>query len=68
MILHNRKQLGFEVKLTRFPMLTPSMRAAQSALQLDHLYVACHAMGTRQTSPGLWQKASAPGDYRLRLD
>ncbi|MBK6999771.1 MAG: ATP-binding protein [Rhodoferax sp.] len=42
MTLHNAKRLGFEVKLTRSPKLTPSMRAAQTALQLDHLYVVCH--------------------------
>ena len=42
MTLHNAKRLGFEVKLTRSPKLTPSMRAAQTALQLDHLYLVCH--------------------------
>ncbi len=42
LILHNTKRLGFEVKLTRSPTVTPSMRAAQAALQLDHLYVVCH--------------------------
>ena len=34
--------LGFEVKLTRSPKVTASMRTAQQALDLDHLYVLCH--------------------------
>lgn len=38
------RRLGFEVKLTRSPRVTPSMRAAQQALGLDHLYVLCHAL------------------------
>lgn len=37
------QRLGFEIKLTRSPKITPSMRAAQQALGLDHLYVVCHS-------------------------
>ena len=45
MTLHNGRRLGFEVKLTRSPKVTPSMRAAQEALGLEHLYVVCHGEG-----------------------
>ena len=38
-------RLGFEVKLTRSPKVTPSMRSAQEALGLKHLYVVCHGDG-----------------------
>ena len=37
------QRLGFEVKPTRSPKVTASMRTAQQALALDHLYVLCHA-------------------------
>jgi predicted AAA+ superfamily ATPase len=40
---HNGRRLGFEVKLTRSPKVTPSMRSAQEALGLEHLYVVCHS-------------------------
>ena len=33
----------FETKLTRSPKVTASVRTAQQALALDHLYVLCHA-------------------------
>lgn len=45
LVMHNGQRLGFEVKLTRSPKVTHSMRAAQQALELDHLYVVCHADG-----------------------
>lgn len=45
MTLHKGRRLGFEVKLTRSPKVTPSMRAAQQALELEHLYVVCHGEG-----------------------
>lgn len=38
-------RLGFEIKLTRSPKVTPSMRSAQDILGLDHLYVICHGEG-----------------------
>jgi len=44
-IVHNNRRLGFEVKLTRSPKVPPSMRSAQEALGLDHLYVVCHGEG-----------------------
>jgi predicted AAA+ superfamily ATPase len=51
MTLHNGHRLGFEVKLTRSPKVTPSMRAAQEALGLEHLYVVCHAEGVDKPWP-----------------
>ena len=48
---HNSRRLGFEVKLTSSPKVTPSMRAAQEALELDHLYVVCHAEGKDKPWP-----------------
>lgn len=39
------RRLGFEVKLTRSPKVTPSMRNAREALGLDQLYVVCHGEG-----------------------
>lgn len=51
MTTHNGHRLGFEVKLTRSPKVTPSMRAAQDALGLDHLYVVCHAEGVGKPWP-----------------
>jgi predicted AAA+ superfamily ATPase len=42
MTLCNFRRLGFEVKLTRSPKVTPSMRSAQETLALEHLYVVCH--------------------------
>jgi hypothetical protein len=51
MTTHNGRRLGFEVKLTRSPKVTPSMRAAQDALALEHLYVVCHAEGATQAWP-----------------
>jgi len=45
LIVRNRSKLGFEVKLTHSPKVTPSMRSAQEALGLDHLYVVCHGSG-----------------------
>lgn len=51
MTLHNGRRLGFEVKLTRSPKVTPSMRAAQEALGLEHLYVVCHGGGEGEAWP-----------------
>ena len=42
MTLSHGRRLGFEVKLTRSPKVTPSMRAARDTLGLEHLYVVCH--------------------------
>lgn len=42
LILRGSERLGFEVKLTRSPVVTPSMRSAREVLKLDHLYVVCH--------------------------
>ncbi|OYU46749.1 MAG: hypothetical protein CFE44_00520 [Burkholderiales bacterium PBB4] len=48
---HQGRRLGFEVKLTGSPKVTPSMRAAQAALELEHLYVVCHAAGKDKPWP-----------------
>ena len=45
LIARQGQRLGFEVKLTRSPKITPSMRSAQEALGLAHLYVICHGDG-----------------------
>jgi hypothetical protein len=45
MIVRNGRRYGFEVKLTNSPKVTPSMRSAQEALELEHLYVVCHGEG-----------------------
>jgi predicted AAA+ superfamily ATPase len=39
------RRWGFEIKLTRSPSVTPSMRSARDALKLHHLYVVCHGAG-----------------------
>lgn len=45
LIHHNGRRLGFEIKLTRSPKVTPSMRSAREILGLDHLYIVCHGTG-----------------------
>lgn len=45
LIHRDGRRLGFEIKLTRSPKVTPSMRSAQQILQLDHLYAVCHGEG-----------------------
>lgn len=37
LVIRDRRRLGFEIKLTQEPRLTPSMRIAQKDLSLDHL-------------------------------
>jgi len=45
LIIQEGRRLGFEIKLTRSPQVTSSMRAATKTLGLDHLYVMCHGGG-----------------------
>jgi hypothetical protein len=45
LIQHDGRRLGFEVKLTSSPKVTPSMRSAYTTLALEHLYVVCHGEG-----------------------
>ncbi|CAG0940063.1 hypothetical protein GALLN_00838 [Gallionellaceae bacterium] len=45
LIHRNGQRLGFEIKLTRSPRVTPSMRSSREVLKLDHLYVVCHGEG-----------------------
>ena len=44
-ITKDGRRLGFEIKLTRAPRVTPSMRSARDTLALHHLYVFCHGEG-----------------------
>lgn len=39
LVLHKGKRLGFEIKRTDAPVVTPSMRSALATLKLDHLFV-----------------------------
>lgn len=39
------RRFGFEIKLTRSPKVTSSMRSALEILELKHLYVLCHGDG-----------------------
>jgi len=45
LILQEGRRLGFEIKLTKSPQVTASMRTAKEILRLDHLYVMCHGEG-----------------------
>lgn len=45
LIQQDDRRLGFEIKLTRSPRVTPSMRSACEVLGLDKLYVICHGAG-----------------------
>jgi predicted AAA+ superfamily ATPase len=45
LIHRNGRRIGFEVKLTRSPKVTASMRSAREVLGLNHLYVVCHGDG-----------------------
>lgn len=45
LILQEGRRLGFEVKLTKSPQVTASMRSSKEVLGLDHLYVVCHGEG-----------------------
>lgn len=45
LILQDGRRLGFEIKLTKSPQVTASIRSAKETLGLDHLYVMCHGEG-----------------------
>ena len=45
LILRDGRRIGFEFKLTRSPRVTASMRSVSRELNLEHLYVVCHAAG-----------------------
>ncbi len=45
LILQEGRRLGFEIKLTKSPQVTASMRSSKETLALDHLYVMCHGEG-----------------------
>ena len=45
LILQDGRRLGFEIKLTKSPQVTTSMRSSIETLELDHLYVMCHGEG-----------------------
>ena len=46
LIIKDSRRIGFEIKLTRSPKVTPSMRSASDTLALHHLYVICHGDGS----------------------
>lgn len=45
LVFKNNRRVGFEIKLTKSPCVTTSMRTAKATLALDHLYVMCHGEG-----------------------
>lgn len=45
LILRDGSRFGFEIKLTRSPKVTSSMRSAREILGLEHFYVVCHGAG-----------------------
>ena len=45
LVIKDGRRLGFEVKLTKSPSVSASMRSAKASLALDHLFVMCHAEG-----------------------
>ncbi len=45
LIHRNGRRMGFEIKLTRSPEVTASMRSSREVLGLDRLYVVCHGEG-----------------------
>jgi uncharacterized protein len=46
LLVHRKgRRLGFEIKLTRSPTVTASMRSAREVLALDGLWVVCHGEG-----------------------
>lgn len=45
LILQDGCRLGFEIKLTKSPQVTASMRSSKDTLGLNHLYVMCHGEG-----------------------
>lgn len=45
LVMKDGRRLEFEIKLTKSPRVTASMRSAMETLGLDHLYVICHGAG-----------------------
>lgn len=45
LVLKGSTRLGFEVKLTKSPKVTASMKTALEVLELEHVYVMCHGHG-----------------------
>lgn len=41
LLQNDTRRIGFEIKLTSSPAITPSMRSALDTLELNHLYVVC---------------------------
>jgi predicted AAA+ superfamily ATPase len=41
LVQKDTRHIGFEIKLTSSPAVTPSMRSALDVLELNHLYVVC---------------------------
>ncbi len=45
LVVKGSTRFGFEIKLTKSPKVTASMKAALEGLGLEHLYVMCHGEG-----------------------
>jgi len=54
LVVKGRDRLGFEVKLTSSPRVTPSMRSALSDLKLQRLYVIHSGEETFQLERNIW--------------
>jgi hypothetical protein len=46
LVLRGSTRLGFEIKLTRSPRVTPSMKTALEVLSLERVFVLCHGDGS----------------------
>jgi uncharacterized protein len=53
LVVRGKLRLGFEIKFTDAPRITPSMRSAEQALKLDHLYVIHAGADTFPLSQGI---------------
>ncbi len=53
LLVRGKLRLGFEIKLTDAPRITPSMRSAEQALKLDHLYLIHAGADTFPLSQGI---------------
>ena len=46
LVVKGSNRFGFEIKLTKSPKVTASMKTALEVLGLEHVYVMCHGQGT----------------------
>jgi predicted AAA+ superfamily ATPase len=45
LVVKGSTRLGFEIKLTKSPKVTASMKTALEVLRLEHVFVMCHGQG-----------------------